>query len=1430
MSDTLTFTKLAKIDSIRLTPSQSIDQSGSSSKRIGRTQLRPVSDEERVNSAHESDDPFQFKTALKTDAQLAEIRHRGRKGKQVEQYQREQNELISQLLKPLEQHTSDAKEAEDAAKLPVRIAVLASLCANAALCILQIYATVASGSLSILAAGVDSVFDIGANVILGWFHRKAARLDANKWPVGGARLQTIGNITYGSLMAAVNLVVIVECCRDLITSNGDIKFHLIPLIAVGVALGVKLALFLYCFALRNSSSQVRMLWEDHRNDLFVNTFAILMSAGGSKLRWWLDPLGGLLIAAAIIFSWIKTVYGQFELLAGRSAPHDFLQLVIYKATTFSDQIEKIDTVRAYHSGPSYFVEVDIVMPGDTPLWRAHDLSQEMQDKLETLPGVERAFVHVDHETSHAPEHRKVAGMPQNHSVSGDETDDKRGGGKSKAGPACPFSHSAAEPGQHKQVCAWFVKGSCKFAHKCALAHVLPGQPMSMDRKNKKAAQQAGGSGSSSAQPAATAAGGSAVAQGNGGGGGSSGAGPSGSGGEENREGVRATSRRGDGSGGDRDRPHRDRPPRERSHRSRENGDRNGRGGGSRGDHPLASSTATLRPPIHIGKAPTISAAVTAPAVTSTTSFVAHSDEVDPEKDRATASLEQLQAHSHVRQSTITQDSVALSDYSKTPSATTAPLPPQVPSSPKTEMIAPGSGSSARRSVPLPTSSPRISTHLHHSHVPREPDFGPIGSPSRADLGPVGSPPRSAGAGGVRNDYGPIGSPPKASYNFSAVTNSGVGALSSLLAGLRTGADPNPPQHHSPQNQTSPARREGLPSSQTSQSNLHLNAATNAFGTSPFSAPGSKGLYMPFTDSASSSVTSQSNMHANLSGGVESNIPGYPASFAGSRAFGWGTGGPRRPSLPGHNQRPSLTALSSAGVLDESALEEEEGDGEEFLPSSLNDLLTKEERERRYSRTGGRPRGEIMGGRGGPTESVFEERDEPVAWNQTARRLPQNDNHQGQTNDLFSRSVPATSLLGNVRQLWQNDAETSSGGLHTSNDMSNLPQRTGLARALSSNPTMPYHTEEPMPSTSDNYGPASSSMLASSLASNASNAFLRSSRAGAGVNDGVVSYGGGDVGVMRFDVGQGLASTNDMQLGGIAASYNPQSAMFQHQHQQQQSQQSSQRISQSQIHQQRSSLSGLTSTLMQTTQSQNQSNSSAVNNNNNPYPMYSGPADTNSTGFSYSHQHQQHTAPAIQPHRQPLGPNPTNAQGANATGPGTGLRHEPGQSLPRGLGAGLSRIHLVPAMGVSLSSGVGSPASPSFVASPPNHGFGTLRNGLTSTGSSNSGFMSPGYASGWPAPGTDTLNPNGDKLALGATPMRNFGSGLTARMTTLGVTSNLNNSRPLNDLQLSRSPLNVTGPRSAGPIWGNGPGGMSGNMLGNPPSDVEVDDGTLFSMD
>lgn len=72
--------------------------------------------------------------------------------------------------------------------------------------------------------------------------------------------------------------------------------------------------------------------------------------------------------------------------------------------THSSSITALDTVRAWHSGPRLIVEVDIVMSPEETLRATHDVAEELQTKLESLPDVERAYVHVDYETSHAPEH------------------------------------------------------------------------------------------------------------------------------------------------------------------------------------------------------------------------------------------------------------------------------------------------------------------------------------------------------------------------------------------------------------------------------------------------------------------------------------------------------------------------------------------------------------------------------------------------------------------------------------------------------------------------------------------------------------------------------------------------------------------------------------------------------------------------------------------------------------------------------------------------------------------------------------------------------------------------------------------------------------------------------------------------------------------
>ncbi|EAW07390.1 cation diffusion facilitator family transporter [Aspergillus clavatus NRRL 1] len=326
--------------------------------------------------------------------------------RQLQRFYRTQNENIERMLKPVEEHVRDARELNANNQLRYRIAVYGSFAANIMLSVLQLYGAISSGSLSLFTTMADSIFDPCSNLTLLLCNKAVNRVDPRRFPAGKARIETAGNICFCFLMTAVSFILIAFSIRDLAAGSDQAtgSFHLPSVIAVVVAFCTKLALFLYCFALRNQVSQIRILWEDHRNDLLINGFGILTSVGGSKLRWWIDPMGAVILSVLISGLWLHTAYHEFLLLIGVTADTKMQQLITYISMTHSPLITAIDTVRAYTSGPRLLVEVDIVMDPEDSLRATHDVAEELQMKLESLPDVERAYVHVDYETTHKPEH------------------------------------------------------------------------------------------------------------------------------------------------------------------------------------------------------------------------------------------------------------------------------------------------------------------------------------------------------------------------------------------------------------------------------------------------------------------------------------------------------------------------------------------------------------------------------------------------------------------------------------------------------------------------------------------------------------------------------------------------------------------------------------------------------------------------------------------------------------------------------------------------------------------------------------------------------------------------------------------------------------------------------------------------------------------
>ncbi|KAI8325475.1 cation efflux protein [Martensiomyces pterosporus] len=319
-----------------------------------------------------------------------------------------QNELIDLCLDSMNQseaarHAREARlKRED---LKVRIASYGSLAANIILFCLQLYTAISSKSLSLFATMADSFMDLLSSATLvyaGWVTRNRAD-KSYKYPVGKRRTLGVGIVIFSTLMVGLSIELLIESIRGLTSKTHESNVSAGNIACISIALCVKLGMLMYCWLLRHHP-EARIFATDHLNDLILNAFGLLMALLGTHVVWYIDPIGGLIVGLFIMHSWASEAVDQARLLIGTTADTQFLNQLTYMAMVHDDRVQYVDTVRAYHIGEEKYVEIDIVMDENTPLYESHDVGEALQILVEKQEGVQRAHVHIDFDFQHPPEH------------------------------------------------------------------------------------------------------------------------------------------------------------------------------------------------------------------------------------------------------------------------------------------------------------------------------------------------------------------------------------------------------------------------------------------------------------------------------------------------------------------------------------------------------------------------------------------------------------------------------------------------------------------------------------------------------------------------------------------------------------------------------------------------------------------------------------------------------------------------------------------------------------------------------------------------------------------------------------------------------------------------------------------------------------------
>ncbi|KAL8647800.1 MAG: hypothetical protein Q9210_005349 [Variospora velana] len=307
---------------------------------------------------------------------------------------------------PRAQDIIDFSEDEEAsAGSPiVTIAIYINLAANAILLAGKIAVIVLTSSLSVLASLIDAALDFLSTAIVWTTTKLISRQDAYAYPVGRRRLEPIGVLVFSVIMITSFFQVALECFNRLTSGDRSIvRLGLPSILIMASTVVIKFGCWLWCRFIKNSS--VQALAQDAMTDVVFNIFSIIFPILGYYCQiWWFDALGGLALSFYVIFNWSRTTATHIQHLTGAAADPTDRNILLYLTMRFAGTIKTIQGIQAYHAGDKLNVEVDVVLDENMTLRDSHDLGESLQYVLESVPSVDRAFVHLDYSDWNLPSH------------------------------------------------------------------------------------------------------------------------------------------------------------------------------------------------------------------------------------------------------------------------------------------------------------------------------------------------------------------------------------------------------------------------------------------------------------------------------------------------------------------------------------------------------------------------------------------------------------------------------------------------------------------------------------------------------------------------------------------------------------------------------------------------------------------------------------------------------------------------------------------------------------------------------------------------------------------------------------------------------------------------------------------------------------------
>ena len=298
--------------------------------------------------------------------------------------------LIKLFVRDYE-NTEDPKVRESYGKFAGVVGIISNLF----LCIMKILIGVFSGSIAIIADGINNMADASSSIITLVGFRLASKPEDEDHPYGHARIEYLTGL-FVSILIIVLGVQLFKTSLEKIFNPDTLEFSYITIITLVIAIAVKLWQSLFNISIGKKINSLTLIatGADSRNDV-IATSAVLVSVLVVKFTGLqIDGYMGCLVALFIIWSGIQLVRDTISPLLGE-APDDDLVKAITETVKKEPGILGIHDLMVHNYGPGkIFASIHVEVDADGDLMKSHDMIDNIERIVKESLRIE-FVIHMD---------------------------------------------------------------------------------------------------------------------------------------------------------------------------------------------------------------------------------------------------------------------------------------------------------------------------------------------------------------------------------------------------------------------------------------------------------------------------------------------------------------------------------------------------------------------------------------------------------------------------------------------------------------------------------------------------------------------------------------------------------------------------------------------------------------------------------------------------------------------------------------------------------------------------------------------------------------------------------------------------------------------------------------------------------------------------